>query len=70
VTVISTVYERYAALRDAKGVTDYRVAKDAGVENAMLSNWKAGRYEPKPKTLLPIASYFGVSLDYFYNEGE
>ena len=41
-------YEKYAAIRDGKGLTDYRVAKDTGIGTATFSNWKNGKYQPKP----------------------
>ncbi|MBR2999687.1 MAG: helix-turn-helix transcriptional regulator [Oscillospiraceae bacterium] len=62
------MYERYARLRDERGVTDYRVAKETGIGTASLANWKAGRYAPKVEKLKKIADFFGVSLDYFVGE--
>lgn len=59
------MYEKYCELRDAKGVTDYEVAKQTGLSPAQFSNWKAGRYAPKIDKLMLIAEYFGVSLDHF-----
>ena len=41
------MYEKYAKLRDEKGITDYRVAADTGISTATLSNWKNGNYAPK-----------------------
>ena len=58
-------YEVYARMRDARGVTDYRVAKDIGFRTAMFSNWKAGRFAPKLEKLKRIADYFGVSVEVF-----
>lgn len=59
------MYEKYVRLRDAKGVTDYAVAKGSGVTTAALSNWKYGRYTPKLEKLKAIADYFGVPITYF-----
>lgn len=62
------MYLRYAALRDKKGITDYRVSKETGISTATLSNWKQGNYEPKLDKLLALAKYFGVSVEYFTND--
>lgn len=70
------MYERYAALRDEKGLTDYRVARDLDLPANMFSEWKNsgidGRKKTNPKAdkLLKLAEYFEVPLEYFYQEGE
>ena len=56
-------YDKYAAIRDSKGLTDYRVGKDSGVGTATLSNWKNGKYVPKIENLMKIADYLGISID-------
>lgn len=57
------MYAKYAKLRDAKGVTDYRVAQDTGIATATLSEWKNGTYKPKVDKLLVLAKYFDVSIE-------
>lgn len=57
------MYEKYAALRDAKGVTDYAVSTATGIGASTFSDWKAGRSKPKADKLLKIAEYFGVSIE-------
>ena len=59
------MYEKYAKLRDEKGITDYRDAADTGISTATLSNWKNGNYAPKFDKLLILAKYFGVPVEYF-----
>lgn len=64
------MYKEYARLRDERGITDYKVAKDTGISTATLSNWKNGAYRPKIDKLLIIADYFGVSVeDLIKNDG-
>ena len=58
-------YDIYANIRNEKGLTDYRVAKDTGIGTATLSNWKNGKYTPKADKLAKIAEYLGVSPDEF-----
>nr|DAQ67587.1 MAG TPA: Repressor protein CI [Caudoviricetes sp.] len=58
------MYEVFEQLLQKNGVTSYKVAKEAGVTQAALSNWKSGRSTPTTKTLQKIADYFGVTIDY------
>lgn len=62
------MYTRYAELRDEKGVSDYKVAKETGLSQSTLSEWKSGRSKPKIDKLAKLARYFGVSLEYFVDE--
>ena len=57
------MYEKYAKLRDAAGMTDYEVSKQTGIATATLSSWKTGRYVPKADKLKLIAKLFGVTVD-------
>ena len=61
------MYEKFAALLAARGVTAYAVAKATGIPNATLSEWKAGKYTPKVDKLAKIAKYFGKDIHYFYD---
>ena len=58
------MYEVFEQLLQKHGVTPYKVAKEAGVTQTALSNWKSGRSTPSSKTLQKIADYFGVTVDY------
>ncbi|WP_230398014.1 helix-turn-helix domain-containing protein [Novisyntrophococcus fermenticellae] len=58
------MYEIFEQLLQKHGVSAYRVAKDAGVTQTALSNWKSGRNTPSMITLQKIADYFGVTVDY------
>lgn len=59
------MYKKYVALRDRKGVTDYRVSEDTGIAKSTFTDWKSGRSKPKLGKLLILAKYFGVSVEYF-----
>ena len=56
------MYEKYVALRDKKGVTDYAVATATGISQSTFSDWKSGRSKPKIEKLLKIAEFFGVTI--------
>ena len=57
------MYEKYVKLRDEKGVTDYRVAKDTGIPKSTFTDWKNGRSKPKTEKLVLLAKYFNVAID-------
>lgn len=59
------MYEKYASLRDKKGLTDYRVAKDTGITKSTFTDWKTGRSNPKLYKLKILAQYFTVPIEYF-----
>lgn len=61
-------YKAYAFLRDSKGVTDYRVAKDTGIQRSTFSNWKNKGFVPKIEKLKTISNYFGVPITVLIGE--
>lgn len=61
------MYEVFEQLLQKHSITPYKVAKEAGVTQTALSNWKSGRSTPTTKTLQKIADYFGVTIDYLMN---
>ncbi|HHV13246.1 MAG TPA: helix-turn-helix transcriptional regulator [Clostridiales bacterium] len=62
------MYERYAALRDERKLTNYKVAMGTGITKSTFSDWKKGRSNPKTDKLMKIANYLGVSLEELVNE--
>lgn len=58
-------YAKYVRLKEATGVTDYRVATDTGIGKSTFTDWKKGRSSPKLDKLMKIANFFGVSVEYF-----
>lgn len=63
------MYQRYANLRDSRGITDYRVAKETGIPASTFTEWKNGKYTPKVEKMSKLAKYFGVDLEYFIGGG-
>lgn len=59
------MYEKYKALRDKKGVTDYRVSVETGITKSTFTDWKNGRSTPKIEKLKILADYFGVKIEDF-----
>lgn len=58
------MYEVFVQLLQEQNITAYKVAKETGISNATLSDWKNGRSVPKADKLQKIADYFGVSIDF------
>lgn len=61
-------YVVYTELRDKKGVSDYRVSRETGITKSTFSDWKSGRSNPKIEKIKKLADYFGVPVEYFYEE--
>lgn len=64
------MYNKYTALRDDKGVTDYRVSEETGITKSTFTDWKSGRSKPKFDKLLALAKYFNVPVEYFAEKSE
>ena len=62
------MYGKYVELRDARGISDYRVSEDTGITKSTFSDWKSGRSKPKVDKLLILAKYFGISVEELLEE--
>ena len=56
--------DRLIQLMDSRGVTAYRMHKDMGISQQVVSDWKAGKRIPSGVNLDRLAVYFNVSVDY------
>lgn len=56
-------YQRLRELLDGRGLSDKEFLSDIGMSKNQMTNWKNGKI-PNKSTLLLIASYFGVTMDY------
>lgn len=57
-------HERFLELIEARGVTAYKLSKETGLSQALISQWKNGKQIPTADKLLIVAEYFNVSMDY------
>lgn len=62
------MYSKFVKLLQERGITAYKVAKDTGISQTTLSDWKTGRATPKADKLLLLSEYFGVSVEFFLKE--
>ena len=58
------MYEYYEKIRDARGLTNYQVAKLTGIPRSTFSDWSNGRSTPKQDKLKKIADVLDTSVDY------
>lgn len=58
------MYEVFERLLKERGLTAYKVSKDTGIAQSVLSAWKNGVSQLKQDKFVILADYFGVSIDY------
>lgn len=63
-------YEKYANLRDERGLNDYQVSLQSGITQATFPNWKAGRSTPKVEKLAKIARLLQVHIEDLMEEAD
>lgn len=51
-------------LRKAKGYTQIYVQMKTGIEQALISKFESGDRVPPTETLILLADFYGVSIDY------
>ncbi|MEF9952176.1 MAG: helix-turn-helix transcriptional regulator [Clostridium sp.] len=56
--------ERLRELREDKDLTQDELADHLNITRYQLSNYETGKSEPNIQTLILLADYFNVSLDY------
>lgn len=64
------MYEHYEKARDKKGLKNADVAKATGIPKQLFSDWKKRDSTPKAETLLKIADFLDVSVEYLVSGRE
>ena len=59
--------ENLKKLRIEANITQSQIADDLGILQSTYSNYENNKYEPDIPTLLKIADYFDISMDYLCN---
>lgn len=62
--------ERLIHLRKEKGLSQNAVAKEIKVAPRAYQNYEYGTAEPRLSTLIRIADFYGVSLDYLVGRSD
>ncbi len=55
---------RLKELRKSKGLTQVSLQMQTGIEQALLSKFESGDRIPPTETLLRLAEFYNVSIDY------
>lgn len=61
---MQTFGKRLKQLREEKGMTGQELGKILNVSKVAISNWENDNRFPDKETLIKIADFFNVSLDY------
>ena len=51
-------------LRKEKGLSQIAVRMQTGIEQALISKYENGERVPPTETLMQLADFYGVSMDY------
>lgn len=62
--LVTTFKERLSDLCEASPKNDTDLARDLNISKQTLSAWKYGNRSPKRPTIITIARYFDVSVDW------
>ena len=55
---------RLKELRNSRGYTQIGLQMQTGIEQALLSKYETGERVPPTETLLRLAEFYNVSIDY------
>ena len=62
------LYKKFSTLLEKTNKTAYRVSKDTGIAQSVLSDWKRGISNPKVDKLKKLSDYFDLPIEYFLDE--
>ena len=65
---VLSFYNNYIRLCAEKGISPSAAAIEIGLRKSNVTYWKSGRNSPSDATLLKIADYFGVTVEYLKGE--
>lgn len=55
---------RLKELRKIKGITQIALQMQTGIEQALISKFESGERTPPTETLIILADFYNVSIDY------
>lgn len=65
----SLFFKRYSEMLAQNNISNHALSKELGFSPAELKHWKSGRI-PYLETLIKIANYFGISIDYLVGRAD
>ena len=61
---VSTFQQRFSQLVDESGKSLVKIGKEIHMSNQALSTWRTGIRSPKEPTIIALADYFGVNVEW------
>jgi transcriptional regulator with XRE-family HTH domain len=65
-----TTGTKISELRKKRGLTQEQLAHDLGIARQSISKWEVGEALPDTPTVIRLADYFGVTVDYLLRESQ
>ena len=69
-TNVKRIFMRLRELRKKRGISQLKLAMDLNMNQNSVSRYESGAREADYKTLIAIADYFNVSIDYLLERTE
>lgn len=60
--MIKNVTKNILRLMDNKGVSAYKLSKETGISESVISRWRSGKQSPSVSSLVKVAHYFKCGL--------
>lgn len=67
---MSTLNERLIQLKNERGLLQKDIARDVGLALRTYQYYETGQRKPDSDTLIALADYFDVSLDYLVGRSD
>ena len=58
------------ALRESKKITQTQLGEHIGAKKSAISLWESGKRQPDQETLVRLANFFGVTVDYLLDRND
>lgn len=62
--------ENLKSLRESRKITQSQLGEYLGAKKSAISLWESGKRQPDQETLVRIATYFDVTVDYLLGREE
>lgn len=60
--------EKIKELREEKGLSQQQLANELKISQSAIAKWELSKTQPTAKTLLLVAKYFDVSLEFLLDD--
>ncbi|MDU2971048.1 MAG: helix-turn-helix transcriptional regulator [Veillonella sp.] len=60
--MIKTVTKNIFKMMDIQGVSAYKLSKETGISESVISRWRSGEQSPSVSSLVKVSHYFQCGL--------